>query len=154
MSTELSGCEDTEISNWLVQQADLVLRCCDLESAELSLVVCTDAAIRELNARGRGRDEATDVLSFPQDDDALGTTDRPVILGDVVISLERAGVQAKEQGHDLRSELAVLLVHGICHLRGFAHDMSEDRDRMQAEEARLLSLMGFGVGLVERTSAR
>ena len=78
--------------------------------ADLSVVLCGDASIRALNARWRGVDKPTDVLSFSQDDAAL--------LGDVVISVETA---ARRKKRALEDELFFLLVHGLCHLLGHDH---------------------------------
>ena len=81
--------------------------------AELSILLTDDAEIRELNRRYLGKDRPTDVLSFPMDD--------PVILGDVVISIERARAQALDFEKKLNEEIASLLVHGTLHLLGFDH---------------------------------
>jgi len=111
---------------------------------ELSLLLVTDRAVRVLNRDYRGKDKATDVLSFPQD--APGG-----LLGDVVISLDTAKRQAAERGLALSDELVRLLVHGVCHLRGFDHETGDaDARRMAKEERRLLGRLGFEVrGMVD-----
>ena len=85
------------------------------------------------------------MLSFPQDD--------PVVLGDLVISVDTAQRQADERGHDLRTELRVLLVHGLLHLLGYDHETgAEDAAEMQAAEHKLLGRLGEdGAGLICRT---
>ena len=107
---------------------------------ELSLVLTTDRKIRVLNRAYRAKDRATDVLSFPQDP-AAG------LLGDVVVSLDTARRQAGERGLALSGELVRLLVHGVCHLRGFDHETNAaDARRMAREETRLLGRLGYSVG--------
>lgn len=106
---------------------------------ELSIVLCDDAYIRELNREWRGIDAPTDVLSFPQH----GTW----LLGDVVISVETAARQAPGT---LEEELRVLLVHGLCHLLGFDHEEEGDAAEMREREGELLGRIGGGAGLVGR----
>lgn len=111
--------------------------------AELSVLLCDDPFIRDLNAQWRQKDTPTDVLSFPMGDD--------VVLGDVVISLDTAARQAGERGHELHTELRVLLVHGLLHLCGHDHEAPGEDARMAAEEDRLLAALGVpGGGLVSR----
>ncbi len=109
-----------------------------------------DPHIQMLNRDWRGKNKATDVLSFPQvestDLKALeraargGVRDIPVWwLGDVVISVERARVQAKQNGHTLREELEVLLAHGLLHLLGYDHEKSKaEAKKMRDLETQLL----------------
>lgn len=115
------------------------------DHAELSVVLCDDAFIRDLNKEWRGVDGATDVLSFEMGGD---------VLGDVVLSVETASRQAAEHGHSLGHELRILLVHGVLHLVGHDHIESEAAARMRAEEARLLALWAHpGAGLIDRATA-
>ena len=105
--------------------------------AEISVTFTDDETIRRLNADYRGKDRATDVLSFPifdEDEDFLPTTDdigAPVPLGDIVISVERAKAQAEEYGHSFERELAFLAVHSTLHLLGYDHERSEAEDADQ-----------------------
>ncbi len=96
---------------------------------ELSVVVCGDARMRELNRRYRGKDRTTDVLSFPAGPSAGG------FLGDLVISVPEARRQAKRGGVALRTVMEKLLLHGLLHLLGYDHET--DRGEMDALEARL-----------------
>jgi rRNA maturation RNase YbeY len=106
-----------------------VLRLLDRAQAELSLALVGDAEIRKLNARYRGKDYATDVLSFP----AGNESSAPVhLLGDVVISLDKTRAQAKERGRSVDEELAILLIHGIIHLLGYDHERSARDARIMA----------------------
>lgn len=127
--------------------AETLLAALGLEQAELSLMLCDDAAIRDLNRDWRGVDAPTDVLSFPQEDSAGGLR----LLGDVVISVPTAERQAAEAGHALSSELRVLLVHGLCHLLGHDHHEPGPAREMLSEERRLLEALGEPVdGLLDR----
>lgn len=107
------------------------------EVGELSVVLCDDPFIRPLNAEWRQRDQATDVLSFPQDGPG------GMVLGDVVISVETADRQARVAGHSFEDELRVLLAHGLAHLLGHDHHTPEDAQEMAALEARLLRSLGL-----------
>lgn len=125
---------------------------------ELSLLICDDAFIRPLNEQWRGKDTPTDVLSFPQLDlDGPIELDAPAVdgtlLGDVVISAQTAARQAVELGHDLESELRVLMVHGLCHLLGHTHADDADRAEMASLESRVLAAIGVGASsLVARAA--
>ncbi|MBM4390436.1 MAG: rRNA maturation RNase YbeY [Deltaproteobacteria bacterium] len=111
--------------------------------AELSVLLCDDAFIAQLNRQYRQKDGPTDVLSFAMDDEQ--------VLGDVVISLDTARRQAETLGHPLDDELRVLLVHGCLHLLGHDHEAPGDDARMAAEEARCLGGLGFSApSLVSR----
>lgn len=125
--------------------------------AELSILLTDDATLHALNREWRGRDRATDVLSFSQIEvprDApvtRGTTPRgkavdPAllgrrpVLGDIVISLDTAERQAPRYGHSLEAEVERLLVHGVLHLLGHDHvHGGRQAGRMKDEEARLLA---------------
>lgn len=119
-----------------------------LRKAELSILLTDDKRIRVLNRKWRSKDKATDVLSFPQQGPAdfrrLRLMDRKGRLGawelgDVVVSVERAKAQAGENGRSLRGELDALLVHGILHLLGYDHELSErEAIRMRRWERSLL----------------
>ena len=110
--------------------------------AEISVTLCGDARIRELNRDYRGIDRVTDVLSFPLFD---GEEDGGVTpLGDVVIDVDRAAAQAAEYGHSLEREVAFLTVHSVLHLLGYDHE--EDKageSEMFARQEAILSSMGL-----------
>ncbi|HEU4345711.1 MAG TPA: rRNA maturation RNase YbeY [Candidatus Binatia bacterium] len=104
------------------------------ENAELSLALVGNAEIRELNARFRHKDSPTDVLSFPVEESPAGLS----LLGDVIISVEKAEEQAKERQRTLNEELAMLLIHGALHLLGYDHERSARQARvMRAMEKKL-----------------
>jgi probable rRNA maturation factor len=124
----------------------------DPETTEWSLTFVDDEAIRTFNREYRGYDKPTDVLSFSQlegeDDFAMpeGEEDVPErLLGDVVISVERARSQAEERGHAFEAELALLIAHGLLHLLGEDHDTPEKKDRMWARQAEVLEDLGLEI---------
>ena len=110
--------------------------------AELSILVVGDAAIRRLNRDWRGKDLATDVLSFP----AAGPGP---FLGDVVVSLDTARRAAREAGRPLGAELDRYLAHGLLHLLGHDHERPADARRMAEAEDALV-----GEGMVTGAGAR
>jgi len=99
----------------------------------VTIVFTDDAGIRDLNARFRNMDRATDVLAFP-------LPDEDGYIGDVIISLERARVQAPRFENDPEAELARLMVHGLLHLLGYDHHRPQDGRRMKAAERRALGM--------------
>lgn len=118
--------------------AEAILEAVGEERAELSVLLTDDARIRELNREHRGKDEATDVLSFPQVEDEFLLSGAPRILGDVVISMETAARQAESIGHSLAAEVRRLLIHGVLHLLGHDHVHGGHQARkMKQEEARI-----------------
>ncbi|CAN0913342.1 Endoribonuclease YBEY, chloroplastic, partial [Linum grandiflorum] len=119
------------------------------DNIELSVMLCNDSFIRELNKEWRDEDRATDVLSMSQHVPELKI---PVLmLGDIVVSVETAARQAKERGHSLLDESRILLVHGLLHLLGFDHEISKEAEaEMEKEEAVLLKTLGWkGKGLIQ-----
>ncbi len=97
---------------------------------EISLTFCGNEYIRELNAKYRNKDAATDVLSFPLCDFRNGDEPDEELneLGDIVINLERAAEQAEEYGHSMEREVSFLAVHSTLHLLGLDHERSEEED--------------------------
>ncbi|XP_007012194.2 PREDICTED: uncharacterized protein LOC18588008 isoform X2 [Theobroma cacao] len=119
------------------------------ESVELSVLLCNDEFIRKLNKEWRDEDHATDVLSMSEHVPELKL---PILmLGDIVISVETAARQAEERGHTLIDEIRILMVHGLLHLLGFDHEISEDAEQeMEKEEEFLLKSLGWkGKGLIQ-----
>ena len=120
--------------------------------AEVSVLLVDDATIRELNSEYRGKDYATDVLSFPLEEETAEGEEPAVIggpaermLGDIVISVETAQKQASEYGHSVERELAFLTIHGLLHLLGHDHEQGEDAAKvMRSEEKRILEALGIG----------
>jgi probable rRNA maturation factor len=120
----------------LVATAKRLLSAVGERDSALSLSLVSDDAIRALNHRYRGRDAATDVLSF-----ALAQTAAPAVpetlLGDIVISVETARRQAAGYDAPLQREIYRLLIHGLLHLKGHDHIAAAQRRTMEREERRL-----------------
>lgn len=115
------------------------------EPWEVSVSFVDNSTIQLLNAQYRGIDSPTDVLSFPQDDDGeFGSLEGfPRILGDIIISLERAEEQAEEYGHSLDREVLFLAVHGFFHLLGYDHHTEEEERIMRSLEESVLQEIGL-----------
>ena len=117
------------------------------DDAEVSVTLVDNESIRELNNEHRGIDRATDVLSFPMGDGECFEVDPDtdaILLGDIVISLERAKEQAEEYGHSYRREVAFLLTHSLFHLLGYDHvDSEEDERVMFAKQEKVLEKLGI-----------
>lgn len=117
--------------------------------AHIEVFIVTDADIHEVNRERRGVDKPTDVLSFPAVDWRGGEKPVPdpgtgrVFLGDILISAERAAVQAEEYGHSLNREMGFLGIHGVLHLLGYDHETEADRAQMRAREEAVLERRGL-----------
>jgi len=114
------------------------------QDAEVSVVLADDAVIRELNRRYRAKDAPTDVLSFamqesvPEEEFIEPEQGTERMLGDIVISVERAREQAEEYGHSFEREMGYLAVHGILHLLGYDHESQNDKEIMRRKEEEIL----------------
>ena len=128
---------DGGLARWLARLAPGRAR------GEVAIALVSDQHVRKLNRQYRGKDYATDVLSF--------ATDATTPLGDIVIATGVARRQAREAGHSYRTELRVLALHGFLHLLGYDHDDPDDRGRMARAEARLRRRGGLREGLIART---
>lgn len=117
-----------------------------IPAGEISLVLADDAFIRTLNRDHRGKDRATDVLSFPQIDgnaSALASPASPVLLGDVVVAYETAARDAERTGVALGDHLAHLIVHGVLHLAGHDHEDDRTAEVMEGLERAALATLGI-----------
>lgn len=108
---------------------------------EVSIVFVDDAEIRKLNAKYRGRNEPTDVLAFPMSGAGDAVPQRE-ILGDVVVSAERALSYAEEHGLKVEDELSLYSIHGILHLLGYDDTTGADAGKMRRREKELLGEAG------------
>jgi probable rRNA maturation factor len=110
------------------------------EPCELAAVVVGDDELRDLNRRHRGVDAPTDVLAFADETQGpfVAAPILPRYLGDVVISFHRAEAQAAEVGHDVQTELQLLVVHGVLHLLAYDDVTEEQRAHMWAAQAEIL----------------
>jgi len=106
----------------------------------ISCLLTDDRELRRLNRQFRGKNYATDVLSFPSEGG-----------GEIAISLDRAREQAAERGHTLSEEIRILMLHGVLHLRGLDHET--DSGEMARAEVRWRRRLGLPAGLIERAGA-
>lgn len=111
-----------------------------LHDVELSILLTDDAAISELNRRYLRKNGPTNVLAFPMSEENL--SEKPAVLGDVVISVDTALKEANQSGDSLEHTVCRLLIHGILHLLGYDHEKSRSESRrMRKEQARLLEVV-------------
>jgi probable rRNA maturation factor len=110
------------------------------DTAAVTIAFVSDRAMRELNRMWRHKQGTTDVLSFPAEQDEFEKAEGPN-LGDVVISVEQAARQAKENGLSFDQEIAQLILHGLIHLCGYDH--SSDNGEMNRLELRLRKKLGI-----------
>lgn len=115
------------------------------EDAQVCLTLTNDARIRELNRTYREVDRPTDVLSFAlqeqveEEPDIFGFEDS--VLGDIIISVERAREQALEYGHSFQREIVYLAVHGTLHLLGFNHETEAEKKAMRQKEEAVMTVL-------------
>ncbi|MDD6034927.1 MAG: rRNA maturation RNase YbeY [Lachnospiraceae bacterium] len=124
--------------------------------AEVNVLFTDNASIREINRENRNLDAATDVLSFPMGEypvpgefdsleeeqpDVFHPDTGELMLGDIVISVERVMSQAEEFGHSIERELGFLLAHSILHLCGFDHIEEEDRVVMEEKQRQIMEAL-------------
>ena len=109
---------------------------------EVSLSLVDNKEIKELNNTYRGKDCPTDVLSFPMIDEAMPVIEEKV-LGDIVISVEKAIEQAEDYGHSFYREMTFLTVHSMFHLMGYDHMEEEDRKIMRNKEESVMTKLGI-----------
>lgn len=132
----------------------LIRRCCNAVlqmeafdgSAEISVTFVDNEEIRKLNAQYRNKDTATDVLSFPMGENGVYDVNMETgakILGDVVLSMEKAIEQANAYGHSLQREVAYLTAHSVLHLLGYDHIESMERVRMREKEELIMTELGL-----------
>ena len=109
------------------------------DNAQLSMVFCDDESIKELNNEYRGKNQPTDVLSFPIELENFVPEIR--MLGDIVISTDTAIKQAKEYNHPVETEIVILLIHGLLHLHGYDHIEEEDNEKMRTKEKEIFKYL-------------
>ena len=119
------------------------------DDCEVSVTFCDNEKIREMNKQFRNIDRATDVLSFPLfDDDGMDAhvEELNCMLGDIVLSLEKARTQAEEFGHSLEREVAFLTVHSMLHLLGYDHETGEEDEKdMRRRQSEIVDKLGLSV---------
>lgn len=118
----------------------------ELSEAEVSITFVDDQQIKDLNRDHRGLNKPTDVLSFSQlegEELAALPEGEPVLLGDIVVSLERCAEQAADYGHSFDRELGFLVAHGMLHLLGLDHQTAEEEAAMMARTEEILGGLGL-----------
>lgn len=118
------------------------------DSYEISISFVDNVEIRQINKQFRQIDKETDVLSFPQltfEDGEVAEKNEngEIVLGDIIISIEKAEEQAGEYGHTLERELAFLTVHSMLHLLGYDHMEIEEEKEMFQKQKEILEQAGF-----------
>ncbi len=117
-----------------------------MSDAEISVTFVSNRRIREINKEFRSIDKSTDVLSFPLGEDGVYDTDPEtgrIMLGDVVISLEQALLQAEEYGHSAEREIVYLSVHSMLHLLGYDHMEPDEAAEMRKNEESIMTAIGL-----------
>ncbi|GIO27579.1 rRNA maturation RNase YbeY [Ornithinibacillus bavariensis] len=119
------------------------------DDAEVSVTFVTNEEIQEINRDYRNLDKPTDVISFALEESVEGEMaiigeDLPVVLGDIIISVERAEEQAKDYNHSFERELGFLAVHGFLHLLGYDHMTKEDEKIMFGKQEEILGEYNLG----------
>lgn len=131
--------EDATWSESLSDVKATVFRAAEQTAApgDVVILLTDDATVRDLNARFRGKDRPTNVLSFPAPENA-----RPH-LGDIVLAHGVCAAEARDQGKSLADHLSHLIIHGILHLMGHDHESEAEAEVMEARERTLLAALGI-----------
>ena len=125
--------------------------------AQVELLLTMNEEIRQMNLEFRGIDRATDVLSFPMtefpspadyayldtDDSSFDPETGELILGDIIVSVEKVIEQAEKYGHSRERELAFLIAHSMLHLCGYDHMEPEEAEVMEAKQEQVLASLGI-----------
>ncbi len=109
------------------------------KNCEISITFCADAEILDLNAQWRGKNAATNVLSFP----TPGAVDARPLLGDIVIAYETVAREAQEQAKTLQAHVAHMIMHGFLHLIGYDHESADEAEEMESLERRIALSLGL-----------
>jgi probable rRNA maturation factor len=144
IAVEADGWTSLSDAEELAQRAaDAALAVSDAEEAEYeaAILLTDDAHIRELNASWRGKDKATNVLSFPSPQ--THGHQGPRYLGDIALAYETLVREAEDESKPLAHHFAHLVVHGILHLLGYDHEVDEEADIMEALEIKALATLGI-----------
>ena len=141
--------EDSKIGEGLSTIGEQTLKIIGAQPGSLSIALVDESVIQDLNLRYRGVDNPTDVLAFGDGQVDLETGE--IYFGDVIISIPTARTQAESGGHSLEFELALLAVHGILHLLGHDHQVSEQAAIMENMQTDILHRMGFDSALLDLT---
>jgi probable rRNA maturation factor len=128
-----------ELTQRVVQQCVKTSGVVFAQNCELSVNFCDDATIRALNAKWRGLDKATNVLSFP----LPGELTTKLALGDIVIAYETVAREAEDEGKSFPTHVAHMIIHGFLHLIGYDHETPLDAEQMESMERRVAFVLGM-----------
>jgi len=120
-----------------------------LTSREIDLTLCYNDTIQAYNREYRQKNQATDVLSFPIQNDIINSNDFTLPLGSIVISVDYIVQKAKLLKHNNDDELALLFIHGLLHILGYDHEC--DKGEMREKEAQIIKGFGLPKSLIVRT---
>jgi probable rRNA maturation factor len=119
--------------------------------SEISIMLVDDLKIREINKEQRNIDKATDVLSFPMvemfegqiisNEGDFDLDENLLLLGDIIVSMDKTMEQSMEYGHSFERELAFLATHGVFHLLGYDHEEEEMENKMMEKQEKVLAMM-------------
>ncbi len=153
------GLEEYLGVSWLQSVAEQVLIAQGADSRlELGLVITSQERVRQLNWSYLGKDAPTDVLAFSMLPEPLASEESEVSapfvpppdgvlhLGEVIVSYPQAVIQAEEQQHSVKKEIAILIIHGVLHLLGYEHDKPERERPMKTREKEILGCIDGGLG--------
>ena len=138
---EINPSLQTGLAADIPERAALAVLAHQSADGDLTIVLTDDAQLHELNRDYLGIDAPTDVLSFPASETDPETARR--YLGDILISIPRAGEQARAAGHVLEAEVQLLAVHGTLHLLGYDHAQADEKARMWKVQAEVLERLGL-----------
>lgn len=147
---------DCEALAKLVAEKVLEMEKCPYD-AQVNMVLVDNEEIKRVNTEFRGIESATDVLSFPmipfetpadyavaeEDESCFDLDTDELLLGDIMISAERAAAQAKEYGHSVKREFCFLVAHSMLHLLGYDHMVPEEAEVMEKKQAKALEELGI-----------
>jgi len=133
---------DEDMENIVRKAAEKALLVEGCGGCEVSILLTNDVEIHRLNKLYRGVDRPTDVLAFAMREGLDSDLNRE-ILGDVVISVPMAELQASIYGHTLEVEMSLLVSHGVLHLLGYEHEEEDDRLMMQQKQKEILRSLGY-----------
>lgn len=144
IEVQIDASHNKSFEKVLVQAASTVLQNASIQ-ADVSIILSGDERLRELNSQFLGIDSTTDVLSFPSGD--IDPDTGCLYLGDIIISLPRAELQAAAGKHPVEDELTLLVVHGMLHLLGYDHADPDEKARMWSKQSEILDHLGCRISV-------
>lgn len=146
MNIELLGLEDFPFpgNNTISETINALFNAADLHAYSVNVSFVSNEEMKDLYLQFKGKKKVTDVLSFPIPDMEKLFEHSKYFLGDIVICIPKANAQAREYGHSLLEEIAVLCAHGLFHLLGYDHEVSKEEANIQMQaEMYLLEKIGL-----------